>query len=94
MKNTIFAFEIKVFNPFPCGSLWNAHSAASGPKSPDKIGLFGPVLPGENISSHSYGPIGEAPYVALRGKNWVRYSHSHSVLGMKPSFYKKVYKRF
>jgi hypothetical protein len=52
-------------NPFPCGSLWNAHHAAWGLKSPDKIGLFGPVLPVKNTSPHSCRPIGENPFGAL-----------------------------
>jgi hypothetical protein len=34
-------------------------------KSPDKIGLFGPVPPVENTSAHSCEPIGEAPFGAL-----------------------------
>jgi hypothetical protein len=34
-------------------------------KSPDELGLFGPLPPGENISPHSCGPIGEAPFGAL-----------------------------
>jgi hypothetical protein len=52
-------------NPFPCGSLWNVHRAASEPISPDKIGLFGPVPAVENTSPHSCGPIGQAPFRAL-----------------------------
>ncbi len=56
---------LKFFIPFPCGSLWNAHHAAWGPKSPDKIGLFGPLLPGENTYPHSCGPISDSPFVLL-----------------------------
>ncbi len=48
-----------MYNPFQCGSLECAHRAASGQISPDKIGLFGPLLPGENTYPHSCGPIGE-----------------------------------
>jgi hypothetical protein len=33
--------------------------------SADKIGLFGPLPPGENTYPHSCGPIGEAPFGAL-----------------------------
>jgi hypothetical protein len=52
-------FYCPFINPFQCGSLECAHCAASGPISPDKIGLFGPVPPVENTYPHSCGPIGE-----------------------------------
>ncbi len=59
------AFECNYFNPFQCGSFERAHRVASGPISPDNIGLFWPVPPVENTSHHSCGPIGEAPFGTL-----------------------------
>jgi hypothetical protein len=56
---------IILFNHFQCGSLGCAHRAALGPISRDNFGLFGPVPPVENTSSHSCGPRGQAPYGAL-----------------------------
>ncbi len=53
------------FNNFQWGSLGCAHRATSGPISPNKIGLFGPVPPVDNTSPHSCGPIGQAPFGAL-----------------------------
>ncbi len=75
----------RTFNPFPCGSLWNAHRGASGPISLDKtalfgLGLFWPVPPIENTSPHSCGPIGQAPSGALLiwACKMLRSSSSHS----------------
>jgi hypothetical protein len=47
------------FNPFQCSSFESPHRAASGPISPDKIGLFWLMPPVENTSPHSCLPIGE-----------------------------------
>jgi hypothetical protein len=52
-------------NPFQCGSLGNAYRTAWGQKSPDQIGLFGPVPPRENTCPYDCGPIGEAPFAPL-----------------------------
>ncbi len=56
--------EIKL-NPFKCGSFGIAHRMAWGLISPDIIGLFWPLPPGETTSPHSCGPIAEAHFVPL-----------------------------
>ncbi len=53
------------FNPFQESSLGNAHCTAWGPKSPEEIGLFGPLPPVQTNSPHSFGLIAEAPFAPL-----------------------------
>jgi hypothetical protein len=50
---------------FQGGSLGCAHRTAWGPKSPDEIGLFGLLPPGEDNSPYSCGSMAEAPFGLL-----------------------------
>ncbi len=106
-------FKRLCLNPFQCGSLGCAHHMAWGPKSPDKIGLFGPFAawreyPSSQMWANCYSLYGnvncwESCFLTLSippdnlcchtepRKNRVQYLHSYSVLGMKTSFYEKVY---